>query len=100
MSLYAQIVTKDASRQGPPFNYIEQLWDNMYLEGRWSLPINSNPYLALRPPPPDAALPEGSDPQIAGASKCVLSWLRSGQGNQGSVWKTQLIACLLINRVN
>eukprot|EP00612_Vaucheria_litorea_P000583 CAMPEP_0171459506 /NCGR_PEP_ID=MMETSP0945-20130129/4764_1 /TAXON_ID=109269 /ORGANISM="Vaucheria litorea, Strain CCMP2940" /LENGTH=620 /DNA_ID=CAMNT_0011985541 /DNA_START=166 /DNA_END=2028 /DNA_ORIENTATION=+ len=34
-----------------PYSYIEECWDDMYLKGRWALPINSNPYLALQPPP-------------------------------------------------
>eukprot|EP01137_Pigoraptor_chileana_P012842 Opistho-2@65649 len=32
-----------------PFSYIEKFWDDMYLNGRWALPINSNPFFLLRP---------------------------------------------------
>lgn len=66
-----KVVDKDVAHKGYPHNYIEKLWDNMYLEGRWSLPINSNPYLALKPPPEHAAVPPGSDPQITGAVRSV-----------------------------
>lgn len=61
----------DVDHKGYPHSYIEKLWDNMYLEGRWSLPINSNPYLALKPPPKNATVPAGSDPQITGAVRWV-----------------------------
>lgn len=67
-----KVVKDDASRSaGYPHSYVEELWDDMYLEGRWSLPINSNPYIALQPAPPEhaaAALAAGSDLQIEGAT--------------------------------
>lgn len=66
-----KVVEKDVAHKGYPHHYIEKLWDDMYLEGRWSLPINSNPYLALKPPPKHAAVPPGSDPQITGAVRWV-----------------------------
>lgn len=66
-----KVVEKDATRKGYPNSYIEKLWDDMYLEGRWSLPINSNPYLSLKPPPEHAAVPAGSDAQIVGATRWV-----------------------------
>lgn len=65
------MVDKDAAQKGYPYSYIEELWDEMYLEGRWSLPINSNPYLALKPPPDRAAVAGASDPQITGATRWV-----------------------------
>lgn len=65
------MVEKDAAQKGYPYSYIEELWDDMYLEGRWSLPINSNPYLALKPPPKHAVAPAASDPQIIGATRWV-----------------------------
>lgn len=68
---------KDVARRGYPNSYVEHLWDDMYLEGRWSLPINSNPYLALKPPPVHAAVPAGSDPQVVGASRWVVGALSS-----------------------
>eukprot|EP01136_Pigoraptor_vietnamica_P038819 Opistho-1_new@687 len=34
-----------------PFSYIEKFWDDMYLNGRWAVPINSNPFFLLRPDP-------------------------------------------------
>lgn len=63
------MVEKDSAQKGYPHSYIEKLWDDMYLEGRWSLPINSNPYLALKPPPKDAVAPAASDAQIMGATR-------------------------------
>lgn len=66
-----KVVENDASRKGYPHSYIEGLWDDMYLEGRWSLPVNSNPYLALKTPPKHSAVPPGSDPQIVGATRYV-----------------------------
>lgn len=70
--ILGEVVGRDEARKGYPHNYVEKLWADMYLEGRWSLPINSNPYLALKSPPKHAAVPPGSDPQIVGATKCVL----------------------------
>lgn len=64
-----KVVEKDAARKGYPYSYIEKLWDDMYLGGRWSLPVNSNPYLALKPPPEHVTVPPGSDPQIEGATR-------------------------------
>ncbi|CAM9330454.1 unnamed protein product [Ectocarpus sp. 12 AP-2014] len=74
--LHSMVVEKDATQKGYPHSYIEGLWDDMYLEGRWSLPINSNPYLALEPPPKDSAVPPGSDPQIVGAARFISSLLK------------------------
>ncbi|CAN0493130.1 unnamed protein product, partial [Discosporangium mesarthrocarpum] len=34
-----------------PHSYIEDIWDDVYLMGRKSLPINSNPYIALTSAP-------------------------------------------------
>jgi len=31
-----------------PHSYVEGHWDEMYLGGRWSLPVNSNPFYLLR----------------------------------------------------
>lgn len=66
---------KDAIRKAYPYSYIERLWDDMYLCGRWSLPINSNPFLALQPPPKGASagLASGGahDAQIVGATRCA-----------------------------
>ena len=31
-----------------PHNYMESQWDDMYMGGRWSLPINSNPFYLLK----------------------------------------------------
>ncbi|CAM9584039.1 unnamed protein product [Chrysoparadoxa australica] len=53
-SLQAELIQLDqaqAERGGYPHSYIESYWDDMYLEGRWALPINSNPYLVLADPP-------------------------------------------------
>lgn len=75
------MVKNDIARKGYPHSYIEKLWDDMYLEGRWSLPINSNPYLALKTPPDHAAVPAGSDPQIVGATRyarCLEPCAHSG----------------------
>ena len=36
------------SKNEYPFSYIEGHWDDMYLGGRWSLPVNSNPFYLLR----------------------------------------------------
>ncbi|CAN0017914.1 unnamed protein product, partial [Ectocarpus fasciculatus] len=74
--LHSMVVEKDAARKGYPHSYIEGLWDDMYLEGRWSLPVNSNPYLALKPPPMHSAVPPGSDPQIFGAARFISSLLK------------------------
>lgn len=71
-----KVVKEDAGRKGYPHSYIEKLWDSMYLEGRWSLPVNSNPYLGLTPPPKHAAVPAGSDPQIVGATRYVARTAR------------------------
>lgn len=73
-----KVEEKDAAQKGYPHSYIEGLWDDMYLEGRWSLPINSNPYLALKPPPKDSAVPPGSDPQIVGAARFVEGSVQGG----------------------
>lgn len=64
-----QVVEKDATRKGYPHSYVEKLWADMYLYGRWSLPINANPYLALQKPPSGFSAPAGSDAQIFGATK-------------------------------
>ena len=66
-----KVTEKDAAQKGYPHSYIEKLWDDMYLEGRWALPINSNPYLALKPAPKDTVAPAASDPQIMGATRRV-----------------------------
>ena len=42
----------DAASGGYPRSYIESDWDDMYYGGRWSLPINSNPYFVLKELPP------------------------------------------------
>lgn len=74
-SLPLKVVEKDAAQKGYPHSYIEKLWDDMYFEGRWSLPINSNPYLALKPPPEHAVSAASSeDAQIMGATRWVPAW--------------------------
>lgn len=72
-----KVVKDDANHSAGlyPHSYVEKLWDDMYLEGRWSLPINSNPYIALQPAPPEhaaVALAARSDPQIEGATMWAL----------------------------
>ncbi|GMI44364.1 hypothetical protein TrCOL_g1294 [Triparma columacea] len=42
-----QIDQSNAEKGGYPHSYIESHWDDMYLGGRWSLPINSNPFYLL-----------------------------------------------------
>eukprot|EP00924_Labyrinthula_sp_SR-Ha-C_P016967 maker-scaffold_6-snap-gene-20.57-mRNA-1 protein AED:0.03 eAED:0.03 QI:59/0.8/0.83/1/1/1/6/35/637 len=37
-----------------PYSYIEKYWDEMYLGGRWSIPINSNPFYIINKDPVDA----------------------------------------------
>jgi len=36
------------SKQRYPFSYVERHWDDMYLGGRFALPVNSNPFYLLR----------------------------------------------------
>ena len=43
-----QIDQSNAEKGCYPHSYIESHWDDMYLGGRWSLPINSNPFYLLR----------------------------------------------------
>lgn len=60
-----------------PHSYIETFWDDMYLMGRWALPIHSNPYIALAPRPQGATTtPPSSDPQIASAAQFIHSHLK------------------------
>lgn len=59
---------KDAASTAYPYSYVERLWDDMYLEGQWSIPINSNPFLALKKPPEGWGTPPSPDPQIASAA--------------------------------
>lgn len=33
--------------EGYPHNFIEEVWDSMYLRGRWALPVHSNPFHEL-----------------------------------------------------
>ncbi|CAM9942210.1 unnamed protein product, partial [Ascophyllum nodosum] len=77
-TLHATVVKNDACRRsGYPHSYVEKLWDDMYLEGRWSLPVNTNPYIAIQPPPKHAAVaPAGSDLQIEGATRFISSLLK------------------------
>lgn len=35
-------------RESYPGSFVEKYWDDMYLEGRWALPINSNPALMIK----------------------------------------------------
>eukprot|EP00611_Tribonema_gayanum_P024891 TRINITY_DN5571_c0_g5_i2.p1 TRINITY_DN5571_c0_g5~~TRINITY_DN5571_c0_g5_i2.p1 ORF type:complete len:610 (+),score=168.31 TRINITY_DN5571_c0_g5_i2:92-1831(+) len=79
--LHRRLVERDASDaafQGGghyPHSYIERCWDDMYLEGRWALPINSNPVLVLQPPPKGYS-PIDSDPQIATAAAFISSHVK------------------------
>lgn len=57
--LHAEL-EKLASGSGYPESFIEGFWDDMYLNGRWSLPINSNPALMWRPDPINATQLERS----------------------------------------
>ncbi|GMI44522.1 hypothetical protein TrCOL_g1510 [Triparma columacea] len=43
-----KIDQSNAEKGSYPHSYIESHWDDMYLGGRWSLPINSNPFYLLR----------------------------------------------------
>ena len=46
-----------------PFSYKEHHWDDMYLGGRWALPVNSNPFYLLRslPAAPLADSPDSTE---------------------------------------
>lgn len=45
--LQKKLMDLDQSRKGYPFSYIEELWDEMYLTGRYPSPINVNPGYGL-----------------------------------------------------
>ena len=52
--LHADVIRRDKRHTAEgeyPFSYIEDSWDNMYRNGRWALPINSNPFYMLKDSP-------------------------------------------------
>ncbi|KJE90270.1 carnitine palmitoyltransferase 2 [Capsaspora owczarzaki ATCC 30864] len=47
--LHAKVAQIAANHSGYPHSFVESFWDDMYLEGRWPLPINSNPFFLFKP---------------------------------------------------
>ena len=68
-ALQAQLVRQDSA--APHSSYVRPCWDAMYLNGRYAVPINSNPFIAFEP---TRRRELGSQPSRAGA--LLFSMLR------------------------
>ena len=84
--LHDKLVQRDAADAASgqyPFSYIERDWDDMYLGGRWSIPINSNPFYVLNPAPESHAHLNAQIPRAAAfVTSSINYWRKVKTGPQ------------------
>src|SRR3546814_19493081 len=75
-------------------SYIEKSWNDMYMGGRWSVPINNNAFLNLANPNV-ASNPTNRDEQIRIAASALHGILRFGEKcRQGNLQPREPPQCL------